>query len=369
MDDTKHMQAALTLAAKGEGFVEPNPMVGCVIVKGGQVIGKGYHEKFGLTHAEINALADCRGNGNDPAGATMYVTLEPCSHHGKTPPCADAVIESKVSEVVIAAVDATEKVAGKGIERIRQAGITVRTGVCEKQARALNPGFYKLAETGRPWVILKWAQSADGYLAYKDAAKHGQWISNEASRKDANFHRRSVQAILVGANTVKQDDPMLTIRPDSDRQPLRIVLDSKLSIPIDSKILDTHIADTLIVTTEKANHEKVTEIQSKGSEVLIVKDVGGKCDLSEVLKELGKRNIQQLLVEGGPKVLDSFIAENLADAVRIYKAPEKLGDLGASPITVEMSTIIKNNLTEVISKDIEGDKRIIGLINKAKRSI
>jgi len=362
MDDAKYMQVSLTLAEKGEGFVEPNPMVGCVIVKDSQVIGSGYHEKFGMPHAEINAFADCKRNGNDPAGATMYVTLEPCSHQGKTPPCADAVVKSKVSEVVIATVDATEKVAGKGIERIRQAGITVRTGICEKQARALNPGFYKLAETATPWVILKWAQSEDGYLAYKDAAKHGQWISNEASRKDANFHRRSVQAILVGVNTVKEDDPMLTIRPESERQPLRVVLDSKLSIPMDSKILDTGIADTLIVTTKNANSEKISEIESKGPNVLTVKETNGKCDLGELLKELGKMNIQQLLVEGGAKVLDTFLTENLADAVKIYKAPKKLGDLGAAKITVEMSKTIDNNLTDMTTKDIEGDTRTTALL-------
>ncbi|MBW8015548.1 MAG: bifunctional diaminohydroxyphosphoribosylaminopyrimidine deaminase/5-amino-6-(5-phosphoribosylamino)uracil reductase RibD [Planctomycetes bacterium] len=362
MDDIKYMQTALALAAKGKGCVEPNPMVGCVIVKEGKVIGSGCHEKFGAPHAEINALADCKRSGNDPAGATMYVTLEPCSHHGKTPPCADAVVKSKVSEVVIAAVDATEKVAGKGIELIRNAGITVRTGVCEKQARAINPGFYKLAETQTPWVILKWAQSADGYMAYKDTAKHGQWISNQASRKDANFHRRSVQAILVGINTVKRDDPMLTIRPASDRQPLRVVLDSKLTIPMDSKILNTDIADTLIVTTEKASPDKITEIEAEGPQVLTVKETNTKCDLNELLKELGKRNIQQLLVEGGPKVLDAFLTENLADAVRIYKAPKTLADQGAAPITGQMENAIQNNLTEVKSKEIEGDKRTTGLL-------
>lgn len=358
MNDVKYMQAALALAEKGKGFVEPNPMVGCVIVKDDRVIGTGFHEKFGQAHAEVNALADCKGNGEDPAGATMYVTLEPCSHQGKTPPCADTVVRSKVSAVVIAAVDTSENVSGKGIEKIQQAGISVTTGVCEKQARSLNPGFYKLAENGRPWVILKWAQTEDGYLAYKDSAKHGQWISNEASRKDANFHRRSMQAILVGVNTVKQDDPQLTIRPDSDRQPLRVVLDSKLTIPMDAKILNTDIAETLIVITKNARRGKVSKIKSKGSHILMVNDTKGKCDLNDLLNELGKKNIQQLLVEGGPTVLQAFFNENLADAVRIYKSPKTIGEKGAAKITMK----IQNRLTDVKTIDIEGDKRITAAI-------
>jgi len=362
MDDIKYMQAALSLAEKGRGFVEPNPMVGCVIVKDGQVIGRGYHEKFGAGHAEVNAFADCRAKGNDPAGAVMYVTLEPCSHVGKTPPCADAVVENKVGELVVAAVDATEKVSGKGIEKIRQAGIDVRVGVCEKQARALNPGFYKLAETGRPWVILKWAQSADGYLSYKDAAEYGQWISCEASRKDANFHRRSVQAILVGVNTVLQDDPQLTVRPEFERQPLRVVLDSGLSVPADSKILDVEVAKTLIVTTEKASAEKIAELEALGVDVLVVKDVEGRCDLDAVLDELGRRGVQQLLVEGGAVVLDAFVKGNLADAVRIYKAPKELGELGGVRIADRISKSLDEKLVDVQVEEIDGDSLVTGLL-------
>lgn len=362
MDKIEYMQAALKLAAEGEGSVEPNPMVGCLIIKDNQIIGKGYHERFGSAHAEINALADCKEMGNDPADATMYVTLEPCCHQGKTGPCTAAVISSKVAKVIIAAADPSPHVAGKGIELLKEAGITVEVSICEKDARQLNPAFYKFAETAKPWVILKWAQSEDGYLAYKDTAKHGQWISNEASRRDANNHRKTVQAILVGVNTVRHDDPQLTIRPDNKRQPLRIVLDSNLTIPTNAKILNTEIAETLIVTTQKANPEKVKEIESKGVQVLAVKETDGKCDLKDLLTELGKRKIQQLLVEGGPTVLDGFLTENLADAVRIYKATKTLANQGAAKISNQIAEAIQSNLTDTKSKDIEGDTRITGLL-------
>lgn len=363
MNDIKYMRAALILAANGEGFVEPNPMVGCVIVKKNRIIGSGYHENFGGPHAEINALADCTASGSDPAGATMYVTLEPCSHHGKTPPCADAVIESKIAEVVIAALDPTDKVAGKGIEKLRNAGIKVRSGICEKQAISLNPGFYKLAQTATPWVILKWAQSEDGFMAYKNTAKYGQWVSNRSSRNDANFLRRSIQAILVGVNTVIEDDPLLTIRPESDRQPLRVVLDSRFSIPMNSQILDTSVANTLIVTTENADPEKIKQVTSKGPEVLIVKETFGRCDLKELLIELGKRNVQQLLVEGGPKVIDAFLTENLADVVRVYKSTKKLAKLGAIPITDAMAEVVRKMSTDVQTKDFDRNTRMIRLLN------
>lgn len=354
MDDVKYMQRAIELAAKGIGNVEPNPAVGCVIVKGDAVIGEGYHEKFGQGHAEVNAIADC----SDPEGATMYVTLEPCSHVGKTPPCADAVIAAKIARVVIATEDPSDHVAGGGIEKLTQAGVEVVTGVCCDKARALNPWFFKFAETKLPWVILKWAQSADGYMAYKDTAKHGQWISNEASRKDVHALRRTVQGILVGVNTVIEDDPLLTPRPSDGRPLLRVVLDNGLRIPLGAKLLE---CGTLIVTTEKGYEKsKAESILDKGAEIFIAEDERGKCNLSALLCELGKRNIQRLLVEGGPTVITAFLEQKLADEAIIYTAPKTLGDEGAAAISQAMKNLTQK---EVKRKELDGDIRIIARLS------
>jgi len=356
MNDVKYMQRAIELAAKGIGDVEPNPAVGCVIVKNGTMIGEGYHEKFGAAHAEVNAIADC----SDPEGATMYVTLEPCSHVGKTGPCADAVIAAKIARVIIASKDPSDHVGGRGIEKLTQAGIEVVTGVCCDEAKALNPWFFKFAETKTPWVILKWAQSADGYMAYKDTAKYGQWISNEASRKNVHALRQTVQGILVGINTVIEDDPQLTPRPSDGRPLLRIVLDSNLRIPLESKLLECNEYPTLIVTTQRAYEKgKAESILNKGAELFIAED-REKCNLAELLCELSKRNIQRLLVEGGPTTITAFIEQKLADETIIYIAPKTLGDEG----TVAVSEVMENiTPKEVRRKELGGDTCIIARLS------
>ena len=224
--DEKYMQVALKLAQRGIGSVEPNPAVGAIIVKANQIIGKGWHKKFGAPHAEINALADCKTLAVSPQAATMYVTLEPCCHQGKTAPCTDAIIAAKLAKVVVATIDPSEQAAGRGIEQLRSAGIGVQTGVCETQAKLLNAPFIKFAATGRCWVVLKWAQSIDGKMAWADKTGGRRWIANEQSRKDVHKLRRCVGAILVGINTVLADNPLLTVRPSSARQPVRAILDS-----------------------------------------------------------------------------------------------------------------------------------------------
>lgn len=345
MDDVKYMQRAIELAAKGVGFVEPNPAVGCVIVKDDVIIGEGFHERFGQGHAEVNAIANC----NDPEGATMYVTLEPCSHTGKTPPCADAVIAAKIARVVIAAEDPSDHVGRMGTRKLLQAGVEVFIGVCCDEAKALNPWFFKFAETKTPWVILKWAQSADGYLAYKDTAKHGQWISNETSRKDVHALRRTVQGILVGVNTVIKDDPQLTPRPSDSRPLLRIVLDNNLRIPLESKLLECSEYPTLIVTTQKT-------IESKDAEILTLEDN----NLNALLCELGKRKVNRLLVEGGPTVITAFLEQNLADEAIVYIAPKTLGDKGTAKITQVMKEVLQK---EINRKELDGDTCIIARLN------
>jgi diaminohydroxyphosphoribosylaminopyrimidine deaminase/5-amino-6-(5-phosphoribosylamino)uracil reductase len=368
MDDVRDMQIALELAARGIGSVEPNPAVGCVIVKGGQIIGQGYHETFGGPHAEINALADCRRRGGDPAGATMVVTLEPCCHVGKTGPCTEAVIAARAARVVIAMADPCPLVAGGGIEKLRQAGIAVEVGVCEKEARLLNAPFCRYTRTGRPWVIAKWAQSADGFMA----SRAHRWISCEASRADVHRLRRRCQGVLVGVQTAIEDNPQLTVREPGEiwqRQPLRIILDSNLRIPDDRKVLDTAEARTLLVITSRAlarQSGRAAALARRGVEVLAGGEVGGRCDLNQLLTELGRRGIQQLLVEGGSTVLTDFIGQDLVDEVRVYRAPVRLASEGTAKVTDTMAKIVANpeRLVHGTVQEVGCDRRIAGLLHE-----
>jgi len=300
-EDRKYMKAALRLAKRGVGSVEPNPAVGCVIVKANQIIGRGWHKKFGAPHAEINALQDCRSLGVNPRAATMYVTLEPCCHQGKTTACTDAIIAAKVAKVVIAMIDPSEHANGKGVRRLRKAGIEVLTGVCEPQARLLNAPFIKFTTIGKCWTILKWAQSIDGKMAWADENNKRKWISGAKSRKDVHKLRRRVQAILVGIGTVLADDPLLTPRPSRGKKPTRIVLDSHLRIPLDCKLLTTaEETPVLIVAWQgavQANPETAEKITQKGVELLAYPDTYGGSNLHFLLDELSRRGITQLLVE------------------------------------------------------------------------
>jgi diaminohydroxyphosphoribosylaminopyrimidine deaminase/5-amino-6-(5-phosphoribosylamino)uracil reductase len=366
--DIDYMQMALELAAKGLGNVEPNPAVGCVIVKHGNVIGSGYHECFGGPHAEVNALADCAVNGFDPAGATLYATLEPCSHSGKTPPCSQAVIDAKVANVVIAAQDPTD-LAGGGIEALKQAGIKVKVGVCPEQAEKLNAPFYKHARTGLPWVIVKWAQSKDGYLARKNPGDGGNWISNEQSRADVHRLRKKVQAVLTGVDTVIADNPKLTVRIEGqtiDRPPLRVVVDSHLRIPPDCDLVNVPEAQTLIVTTPHTAQEQTEKVQSlkaKGVEVLPVPADENHCDLSEILTLLGARGVQQLLIEAGPILITEFLKKGLAEEAYIYIAPMTLGDNGTAEASEIMNTFASQQNLKDVRVDVFGkDTRICGYL-------
>ena len=366
--DTKYMSMALRLAQRGIGSVEPNPAVGAVIVKANQIIGSGRHKKFGGPHAEINALEDCKTLGVNPRGAVMYVTLEPCSHEGKTGPCTQAIIEAGVAKVFVATIDPSEHAGGKGIEQLRDAGIEVQTGICETQARLLNAPFIKFAATGKCWVTLKWAQSIDGKVATAEPSGSG-WISGEQSRKDVHKLRRRAQAILVGVNTVIADDPLLTARPSRGKKLTRIVLDSHLRLPPDCKLIKTaNKSPVLIYTNEntvRTYSEIVAQITKKGAEVLAYPDAQGRSNLYFLLNELSKRSIAQLLVEGGPRVLTSFLKEGLADEVVVYIAPKILGAQGSAEITGPMA-----ELTQAVGLhyvDIErfgDDVRLTGLTEK-----
>ena len=373
--DEKLMLSALKLARRGIGSVEPNPAVGAVIVKANQIIGSGRHKKFGGPHAEINALDDCKTLGVNPRGAAMYVTLEPCSVQGKTGPCTQAIIEAGVAKVFVATIDPSEYAGGKGIEQLRDAGIEVQTGICETQARLLNAPFIKFAATGRCWVTLKWAQSIDGKVALTELRPSGSgWISGEQSRKDVHKLRRRAQAILVGINTVLADDPLLTARPSKDKKATRIVLDSHLRIPLDCKLIKTaRKSPVLIYTSEdtvQANPEIAEKITKKGAELLAYPDTQGRSNLYFLLDELSERGIAQLLVEGGPRVLTSFLKEGLADEIVIYIAPKILGAQGSVDITGPMAELAQAvGLHHVDIKRFGDDVRLTGLTGKALSEI
>ncbi len=374
-DENKaYMLKALKIAQRGIGSVEPNPAVGCVIVKGGQVIGKGWHQKFGGPHAEINALNDCRNLGANPKGGVMYVTLEPCCHIGKTGACTMAIIDAGITKVVTAMTDPSAHAQGKGFETLRQAGIEVEVGVCQQQAKLLNAPFIKFASTGKTWVILKWAQSIDGKLAY--AGEKNKWMSCESSRKDAHMLRNQAHAILVGIGTVLADDPLLTPRGagGKDKKLTRIILDSRLQIPPDCQLVKTAKKQPVIVVTYagslSSNTNKKELLEKAGVEILAFGDLQGKSNLAFVLDELGKRNIQQLLVEGGPKILASFLREGLADELCVYIAPKILGSAGSADIAQALADLKKDvGLRHIKAETFDGDTRIKGFTSQGLAAI
>ena len=364
------MRSALKLAARGIGSVEPNPAVGCIIVKAGQMVGKGYHKQFGGPHAEVNAIEDCRTLSIKPEGGTMYVTLEPCCHQGKTGPCTEAIIDAKPARVVVATLDPAPHANGKGIEQLKQAGIQVEVGLREQEARELNAPFFKYTTTGKCWVVLKWAQSLDGKLAYARQNDQQRWISNELSRKDAHKLRRRVGAVLVGINTVLADDPMLTPRPSKGKKPLRVVLDNTLKIPLKSRLLRTVKTSPVMVCTRQAaanaQSKHAERITKRGAELLAYADHAEASNLHFVLEQLSLRGIQQVLVEGGPKVLTSFLREGLADEVCIYLAPKILATNGAAYLAEPMADLLMGiDLKRVEIRSFGDDVRIRGRLEKS----
>lgn len=364
------MEMALRLARKGLGRVEPNPAVGCVIVRDGRIIGRGYHRRFGGPHAEIEALRDCAAKGHDPAGATMFVTLEPCCHFGKTGPCTEAIIAAGIVRVVAAVGDPAKHVGGKGFARLRKAGVVVEIGLCGREAALLNSPFFHFARTGRPWVILKWAQSRDGFCARKKSSGQ-RWISNARSRRDVHRLRRRCQAILVGVNTVLKDDPLLTPRPAMGKRPLRVIVDGRLRIPPYSRVLDAREFPTLIATTKQALQDRILvgAIRARGAETVTVMAKRYRCDIRELLIELGKRGVQQLLVEGGPTILESFVKADLADAVCAYIAPKRLGNNGAAPVSKPVRALADPaHLYEAQVRRFDGDTCIEGMIRPFNHS-
>lgn len=322
------MRRALELAAQGAGFVEPNPMVGAVVVDDDlQLLGEGYHQRFGGPHAEVHAL---RQAGERARGATLYVTLEPCCHQGKTPPCTAAVLAAGIKRVYVAALDPFPAVAGQGVAQLRAAGVTVDVGLLEEQAVELTAPFRTLIQDHRPFVIAKWAMSLDGKIAAHTGIS--KWISNTASRGIVHQLRGRMDGILVGMGTVLADDPLLTARPAGPRSASRIVLDSQARLPLTSQLVRTaRQAPVLDFVTPAAPAERVVALQAAGVEVIsVAADTRQHPDLAECLQELGRRRLTNILVEGGSAVLGEFFDRQLIDEVQVFIAPILIGGQGAS---------------------------------------
>jgi diaminohydroxyphosphoribosylaminopyrimidine deaminase/5-amino-6-(5-phosphoribosylamino)uracil reductase len=322
------MQRSIELAQKGIGFVNPNPLVGAVIVKDAKIIGEGWHAKYGGLHAERNALAQCSCS---PEGATLYVTLEPCCHHGKTPPCTEAIIKNKIARVIIGSLDPNPLVAGKGVKILQEHGIEVVTGVLETECDHLNDIFFHYIKTGRPYVILKYAMTADGKIA--TVSGHSKWITGEAAREHVHQTRKRVSAIMVGIKTVLADDPLLNCRVENPSHPARIICDSKLQIPLTSKIVATATDIATYVATTAQNHIKKKQLEDMGVTVIQIRELNGWVDLNHLMEILGALKIDSVLLEGGAQLNYSALQSGIVSKVQAYIAPKIFGGAKAkSPV-------------------------------------
>ena len=324
------MRRALELAERGRGHVEPNPLVGAVLARNGAIVGEGWHQQFGATHAEVNVLAAA---GAAARGATLYVTLEPCCHHGKTPPCTDALIAAGVARVAAALADPFPQVAGRGAAQLRGAGISVDLGLCESEARRQNAPYLKLLATGRPYVHAKWAMTLDGKIATRTG--DSKWISNETARRKVHDLRGRMDGILVGIGTALADDPLLTARPPGPRVASRVVLDSKARLPVTSQLVRTAAAvPVLVVGSPSAPAEHLEALRQAGCEIVLPSpDHDAAPRLLALLDELGRRRWTNLLVEGGSDVLGRFLDAKAIDEVHAFVAPRLVGgSQGKTPV-------------------------------------
>jgi diaminohydroxyphosphoribosylaminopyrimidine deaminase/5-amino-6-(5-phosphoribosylamino)uracil reductase len=354
--DEKYMRTALRLAAKANGRTSPNPMVGAVVVKNGKVIARGYHHKAGEPHAEAIALKKA---GEKAKGATLFVTLEPCSHTNKrTPPCAPLVMQSGVKRIVIAMIDPNPRVSGGGVKALRKAGLEVVTGVLEDEARKLNEAFIKHITTGMPFVTLKIAQTLDGKVA--TATGESKWITGEKARQEGHRLRDANDAILVGINTVLKDEPLLTTRIPKGRDPIRVIVDSTLRIPVHARVITQKSpAKTVIATLASAPMTKTEKIQEAGAEVLAVKSSRGRVDLRDLMKKLGRKGIMSVLIEGGPEVHASAIKSGIVDKVVLFVAPvlmtgrDSLCSIGGvSPARLGQAIRLEEVTSRFVGKDL-----------------
>ena len=361
----KYMRLAIEEAKKGEGFVNPNPLVGAVIVKDGKILGTGYHKKYGENHAEINAILDAKKKNNNIENATIYINLEPCSHYGKTPPCADAIIKNKFKRAVIGCLDSNIKVAGNGIKKLREAKIEVVENVLEEDCKKLNEVFFHYINTKKPFMVMKYAMTMDGKIA--SVSGKSKWITSEKSREHAHLFRKKYSAIMVGINTVIEDNPTLNCRiKDNPKNPIRIILDSDLKIDLKSNIcktskyIKTYIASVKPTAKSNKNMEKKKELEYLGIEIIETspKDLSKdyKVNLQELIKILGEeKNIDSVLIEGGATLHAALLKEKLIDKALIYIAPKIFGGLNAK--------------TPIAGKGIEEPDNAIKLIGGKLKNI
>ncbi|MEO0315377.1 MAG: bifunctional diaminohydroxyphosphoribosylaminopyrimidine [Pseudomonadota bacterium] len=359
-NDTDAMRAALDQAAKGLFLTSPNPRVGCVIVRDGQIIASGHTQRAGEAHAEIDALGDAASRGIDVRGATVYVTLEPCSHHGRTPPCTEALIAAGVGRVVAAIEDPNPLVAGKGIAQLRAAGVAVDIGVLSDESREINIGFFHRMQRGRPWLRLKIAASLDGGTALPNG--QSQWITSSAARDDGHAWRARACAIMTGIGTVQQDNPQLNVRAvDTPRQPQRIVVDSQLDIDPAAQVLAG--GGTWIITTD-AHPERASRLRDAGAEMIVLPTDGVKVDLKALMQLLGQRQINELHVEAGYKLNGSLLRMGLVDEMLIYLAPCLLGPAQGMARLPELSALSDRIAMRFHRVDAIGDDlRVITRLN------
>jgi diaminohydroxyphosphoribosylaminopyrimidine deaminase/5-amino-6-(5-phosphoribosylamino)uracil reductase len=357
--DETWMGRALELAERGRGWVEPNPLVGAVVVRDGQLVGEGWHQRFGDAHAEVNALAAA---GAAAHGATLYVTLEPCCHQGKTPPCTDAILRAGVGRVVAAMSDPFPPVAGKGADLLRAAGVSVEFGIDEAAAQRLNAPYLTLLAIGQPYVHAKWAMTLDGKIATRTG--DSKWISNEASRRRAHALRGRMDAVIIGIGTALADDPRLTARPPGPRTAIRIILDSKCRLSADSVLANTaREVPTLIAATPEAPPEQIAALRALGCEVLTPPTTDGHTNVKALLAELGRRRFTNVLVEGGGAALGAFLDAGAIDEVHVFIAPRLAGGAGArTPIGGKGVDKIAEALalTEMHVEVVDGDLLVHG---------
>lgn len=328
MEDKDYMRMALSLAKKGMGWTSPNPMVGAVIVKDERIIGEGYHHRCGGLHAEREALAAC---SEDPKGGTMYVTLEPCCHTGRQPPCTEALVGAGISRVVIGSSDPNPLVAGKGIEYLRKHGIEVETGVLEEECDAINYVFFHYITTGTPYVVMKYAMTMDGKIATGTGAS--KWITGEAARRDVHEQRSHYRAIMVGVGTVIADDPMLDCRIEGGRNPVRIICDTHLRTPMDSRIVRTAREIPTIMVAGAVSCERKAAYIEAGCRVYSLPERDGMVDLSSLIERLGQEEIDSILIEGGASLNWSAMRSGIVNRVLAYIAPRLFGgELAKSPV-------------------------------------
>ena len=365
MTDQDYMRRAIRLAWQGAGWTSPNPMVGAVVVKDGRIIGEGAHLRWGQLHAERNALAACT---EDPAGATIYVTLEPCCHYGRTPPCTEILLEKKIARVVIGSRDPNPKVSGKGAALLREHGVQVEEDFLREECDELNPVFFHYITTGKPYVVMKYAMTLDGKIASRTGAS--KWITGEEARRHVHRLRGRYAGIVAGIGTVLADDPLLNCRMEGGHQPTRIICDSRLRIPLDSQICRTAGEYNTIVACAQGDLEKKAQLEALGVEVWTVPNQEGRVDLRALMTRLGQAGIDSVLLEGGGEVHEAALRAGIVNHICAYIAPKLLGGREAkSPVeglgaeTPGEGTQLSHLKTTLLGEDILLEYDVTGGMN------